>query len=293
MKIYDDLYTFYICATLPSFSIAAKKMDMDQSSLSCAISRLEKKIGKKLFIRKRTGLELTDQGLFTYQGIAPTYSNLCSFVSSLVGSETKTELDELKILTTTGTLSTLIVDVICAYKKDFPEVRINMQTVEGPVEFCKYNADIGILPTVVDVDKVTKKKIATVHSQLFCSDSYINQHGKPTSLEDLKDHKFIGYYNSSTGYKGDVDWHLRYSATGMADLKINLASAQIYAAKKGLGILAIPREFPIPKRMTSLFPEISTAIDIYAISRRKDFSKPIDKFIEYVKFHIDKERIYQ
>lgn len=286
MKIYDDLYLFYITAKSPSLSAAAKKMGADLSSLSCAISRLEKRLNKKLLIRKRTGLELTESGTALYQRISTNYSNLSSLISEYITTDLSTDYEEIKILTTTGVLATLLVNVIEKFKNDFPTTLINLETYDGPVNFTSTNADIGILPTVIDADNVNKKKVATLTSQMFCSEIYREKYGEPQSLDELKKHTFIGYYNSSTGYKGNVDWHLKYSKTGEADIKINLASAQIYAAEKGLGILAIPREMPMSQHMIPLFPERSIAIDVFTITRRDEKNSKVDTFVEYVKKYI-------
>jgi DNA-binding transcriptional LysR family regulator len=79
---------------------------------------------------------------------------------------------------------------------------------------------------------------------------------------------------------------LKYSKTGEADIKINLASAQIYAANKGLGIIAIPREIPLPQTILPLFPETYVLIDVFAITRREERNVKVDNFIDYVKKYI-------
>lgn len=282
VKIYDDLYLFYITAKSPSLSAAAKKIEMDLSSLSCAIARLEKRLDKKLLIRKRTGIELTKSGTAIYQRISSNYSDLSGLISEYLSHDTPTDYEDIKILTTTGVLSTLLINVVEKFRADFPNISINLETYDGAVNFTDTNADIGILPTVIDTDNVKKRKVATLKSQMFCSNTYKEKYGIPHSLDDLKKHAFIGYYNSSTGYKGNVDWHLKYSKTGEADIKINLASAQIYAANKGLGIIAIPREISMPEAMTPLFPETHVSIDVFAITKRDERNIKVDNFKKYM-----------
>ena len=171
-------------------------------------------------------------------------------------SDTQKNFEEILVLTTTGTLSSLIINVIEKFHNEFPNIAINLITYDGYVNFSEMNIDIGVLPTVIDLENVSKKKVATLKSQMFCSKEYVNRNGKPDDLEALKKHKFIGYYNNSVGYKGNVDWHLKYSLKGEAEIKINLASAQVIAAEKGLGIIAIPNAMPMSENMLVLFPEI-------------------------------------
>jgi len=289
LKIYDDLHAFYVTAKSTTISSAAKKLGIEQSSLSSALSRLEKKLGIKVIIRKRTGLELTPDGHSLFMEISPKFSDINSIISEFLESDTQKNFEEIRVLTTTGTLSSLIINVIEKFHNEFPNIAINLITYDGYVNFSEMNIDIGVLPTVIDLENVSKKKVATLKSQMFCSKEYVNRNGKPCDLEALKMHKFIGYYNNSVGYKGNVDWHLKYSLKGEAEIKINLASAQVIAAEKGLGIIAIPNAMPMSENMLVLFPETYVLIDVFSITKRGQSNSMVDIFQEYVKNYLCKE----
>lgn len=286
VKIYDDLYTFYVASKSNSISSAAKKMEVEQASLSASLIRLEKKLGVKLMIRKRTGLELTPDGHELFQKISHNYSDINSVLSELLGNNMEEQFDELKILTTTGALIQLLLNVIEKFHNDYPNTTLNLQTFEGPINFSNMNADIGILPVISAQENISKSKVITLKSQMFCSKNYIERHGLPQNIEDLKKHKFIGYYNSSMGYKGNVDWHLKYSYNGEADIKINLAAGQLLAAKKGMGIIAIPREIVDPEDFVVLFPEEYVLIDVFAFTKRDQASTKVDNFLQYIKRYL-------
>ena len=128
MKIYDDLPNFYVVTKSLSISSAAKKLGMEQSSLSVSLSRLEKKLKQKLLIRKRTGVELTEAGYFLYQHIAQNYSNINNIISEILQKEIEESFEELKILTTTGVLAELMMDVIEEFNADFPNISLNLRT---------------------------------------------------------------------------------------------------------------------------------------------------------------------
>lgn len=283
MKIYDDLFVFYVLARSSTLSNAARKLNTNQSSVSTTLLRLEKNIGKKLLIRKRNGLELTSAGRDIFLSIAPSYVSLNEKLSELLGEEPTSFGEEIKVLTTTGALASIIVDVIEEFHRDFPNTVINLQTYDGPVDFLSMQADVGILPSVKFDEMLHKKRLFAMKSKMFCSRSYLEKYGTPKTLEDLTQHKFIGYYNAITGYKGDVDWHLAYSANGEADIKINLASSNLRAATKGLGIVALPDIMPGVEALVPVFPEQYVSIDVFAISIRDQRNKMVDNFIEYVK----------
>jgi DNA-binding transcriptional LysR family regulator len=60
---FKDLENFNQVASYKSFSFAAKMMGISQPTLSESIKRLERDLGKTLFYRSKSGIELTPQGI--------------------------------------------------------------------------------------------------------------------------------------------------------------------------------------------------------------------------------------
>ena len=59
MHAWDDWQTFLVTANARSMSRAAQTMNLDQSTVSRRLAALEERLGQKLFLRSRRGLELT------------------------------------------------------------------------------------------------------------------------------------------------------------------------------------------------------------------------------------------
>lgn len=62
----DGLKTFIMLSKLKNFTRTAERMFVAQSTVTNRIFELEKETGKKLFVRKRDGVELTDEGNVFY-----------------------------------------------------------------------------------------------------------------------------------------------------------------------------------------------------------------------------------
>ena len=60
--MWNKLETFYYIIKAGSVSEAAKQLNMNQSSLSRSLMSLEDRIGYKLCVRTKTGVELTRKG---------------------------------------------------------------------------------------------------------------------------------------------------------------------------------------------------------------------------------------
>lgn len=289
VKIFDDLYYFYKIVRYGSLSKASKALGIEQGTLSYALKRLEEKLNNNLLVRKKTGVELSAFGKTLYNSVVNQYSSLDHILDNISTKETPELKKSFKILTTTGTLSLLIVPAIKKFIEKFPNLYIEVETFDGEVTFNETNADAAVLPTVDDVHNVTKRHLRKIETNLYISKSYIKQYGEPKKIEDFKNHKFIGYYTNRTGYKGDVDWHLKLLEGHTPLLRVNSAIVQLYAAQLGLGITSLPANYPfINSEMKKIFFEKSACIDVYYIYRRDQNNPYIDKFYNILRAEFDK-----
>jgi DNA-binding transcriptional LysR family regulator len=63
---WQDIYTFLVSAQCDSFRAASRKLDLNPSTISRRVSRLEKRLGYKLYIEAQAGesfCELSKEGL--------------------------------------------------------------------------------------------------------------------------------------------------------------------------------------------------------------------------------------
>ena len=59
---WDDLRLFLLAAESGTFTAAAQRAGLEQSTMSRRIAALETRLGGALFLRARSGLTLTEQG---------------------------------------------------------------------------------------------------------------------------------------------------------------------------------------------------------------------------------------
>lgn len=285
MKILEDLYYFFKLVRDGSIPAAAKNLGVNRTTILHAIYRLEGKLNKKLLILKKTGPVLTEQGKGVYNDIVDHYTALESKLGSLSQSIKMSGHNELKIITTTGASSLLIMPAIKKFLDDYPDVLVSMETVDGEVDFKGTTADVGILPTVKDRTEVTMNPIFAVHTALYASEEYLAKHGTPKTTDDLKNHKTIGYYLHNAGYKGDVDWHLKHASPENVRLRTNSLIAVQYAAKLGMGIINSTEDIPMYKLdLTQVLKgTMEKDLTIYFVTRRECRSAAVENFYACVR----------
>ena len=281
----EKLRIFFHVIKAGSLLKASSILDKNSSTISKHLSDLEEDLKKKLYIRKHHRLELTEDGreLFAIaQKTIPTLEE-----AEYHFQNKKSPTSSLTIVTTTGVIGIWLIRKIKKFSEIYPEVPIKIITTNEDIDFESSKADIGILPKQQYLSKISHKKIHTLHSKLFASKGYLEKYGTPTKLEDLKNHKLIGFYSDFQGSIGNVDWHLTKnkmnSCLRESSLTVNSAFFVFEAACQDLGIMAVAEEFEYLEgsNLVNIIPEEQVIIDIYAVMRSEQILTSLLKnFIE-------------
>jgi DNA-binding transcriptional LysR family regulator len=289
---FERLRIFYYVAKEGSIRRACGPLDTTEPRISRNLQELEHELQQRLFIRKKSGLELTPHGLELFAAVQVSINNLEEALENF-GKETP-DTRSLKIVTTTGVISVILARAVTVFLKEHPDVDIRIYTTNENVNFASSTVDIGILPKINDQPGLSQHKLMTLHSRLFASPEYLKEHGTPKNIQDLSNHQLIGFYPDLPGNRGDADWHLRKGYDGKqhrrARLSMNSVIGQYEAVRGGLGILAIAKEFPFIEEggLVPILPEEdSINFEIFFIRRAELIpSSLIKQFHDFLKVYL-------
>lgn len=281
----EKLRIFFHVIKAGSLLKASSILDKNSSTISKHLSDLEEDLNKKLYIRKHHRLELTEDGQELFSIAQKTIPILEEAENHF--KTKKSNISNLTIVTTTGIIGIWLIRKIKTFSEIYPDIHIKIITTNEDVDFKSSKADIGILPKQHHLLNVTHKKIHTLHIKLFASKEYLEKYGTPTTLEDLKDHKLIGFYSDFQGNVGNVDWHLTKNTINSHLrenwLTVNSAFCLFEAACQDLGIITVAEEFEYLKEsnLVNIIPDEQVMIDIFAVMRSEQIMTEIIKnFIE-------------
>lgn len=143
----EQLIYFIEVSKFHSFSKAANQLHISQPSISQAITNLEEELGVKLFERSRSGISLTKTGqslLMKSQSVI----NMVNEIKDLARAETHSLHGTLRIAVIPSIASSYLSEVLSAYKKAHPFVRLEV-TEDGTNSIWKdvisNRIDIGLL----------------------------------------------------------------------------------------------------------------------------------------------------
>jgi DNA-binding transcriptional LysR family regulator len=276
----EKIRVFYYVALEGSLVKAALVLNLSPPSISKHIADLEKQLNTKLFIRRRSGIQLTSDGsdLFdaahrSIKDLEESCHQICQQAHPM-GSR-----DVLKIVTTTGVTLFWLIEKLESFIDLHPHLVIRIQTTDQDVDFFESDADVGILPRVVNPKGLTFRKIKIFDHRLFASKKYLQRMGVPKTPEDLENHRLLGFYHKTTGHRGDADWHLRLTEKRKQPaLIINNAVGQLEAGRKGYGIITFPRDFPYLQNseMVEVLPDAyKKEIPVYFIAHAAQRESPL------------------
>lgn len=253
-----------------SFSRSAKHLNVATSTVTKAVTSLEKELEQTLVKRLKSGVEMTPIGQDLYESLIESYLTIEQKLDA-VKNKGNHKRDSLKIITTTGSMSLWLIPRLAKFQEKHPTVTIRIHTTNNSVNLSKTDADIAILPNVDDPGAVIKKKLLSVSLKLVASKSYIDKYGEPKTKEDLKDHRLISFYQNKDLVRGNIDWHLQ-NEEGLLKpaFVINSAICIYYAALLGYGIAPIGKDFPIESDLIEVLPnESQPDVDVFFITSKK------------------------
>lgn len=128
MNISFDLYRyfFYLCE-FKNVTKAANYLYISQPALSKQIHQLENKLGKKLFIRTKSGIELTIDGEELYKEIKDAIEKLNSIENKYNGKETQ-HTTTIRIIAGHLTTKNILLDTITKINSKYPTIKFELTT---------------------------------------------------------------------------------------------------------------------------------------------------------------------
>ena len=240
---WDKLRIFHSVADAGSFTHAADQLNLSQSAISRQVSALESDLGVPLFSRHARGLILTEQGEMLYRTAHQVHMQLESVTTRLSDSRDRPHGD-LKITTTPGLGISWLTPRIKEFMELYPEINIQIIVKDEELDLSMREADVAIrLRQPVQPDLI-QRRLFTVHFHAYASASYLKEHGAPTDIRELDNHKILSFGTPAPSYLRDVNWLLTVGRDEgeprRSGLRINSIHALKRAVQAGAGIAVLP-----------------------------------------------------
>lgn len=203
-----DILIFFEVARERSFTRAAVKLGMSQSSLSHIIRDLEGRLGVRLLNRTTKSVSPTEAGERLLKNVAPRLEEVnaeISAVSDLNGKPVGT----VRITAIDHIIDTLLWPRLAPVLPNYPDLNIEIHSDYKLIDIAADRYDIGIrYGDQVEEDMIAVRLTPDIPTMIVGSPSYFSWHSKPGTLQDLMKHNCITLRLASSG--GIYAWELQH-----------------------------------------------------------------------------------
>ena len=238
---FEALAIFEKVVELRSFAAAAGELALSKATVSKAVSRLEERLGARLFNRTSRRLALTDAG----QKLAERATRLLADGEAveneaLAQSTSPRGLVRLAVPMTFGVKA--VAPLLPEFMKAYPDVSIDLHLSDATVDLIGEGFDAGLRIARLPDSSLIARRLCTMPRYTVAAPSYLKRHGRPTHPMHLAQHKCFGYAYLSTPNV----WHYTNAAGEQASvrpagqLRVNNGEAVMPAVLAGLGIADLP-----------------------------------------------------
>ena len=262
---WDDLRMFLEVVRLQSLRAAAQAERVSVNTIRARIHKLEKAYGAPLLRRSRFGSTATDAGEEVMQLAEEMRAAALRRKHSAEGNvlvspgEVRLSCSEgLGLLWLTPrmpALSSELGSLTANLRLDYDLARDRTQQVDVGLTFAR--------PTDPDL---VMARLATLHYMMFASASYIRDHGKPASLDEVKHHRIVEQVTP-----GVNSWMIDFllgseRPEGLVSIRTNSSLSQLWAVATGAGIAAMPTYVRASTRsVIPIDPPLNLRFDLYYV----------------------------
>jgi DNA-binding transcriptional LysR family regulator len=238
---FEGFAIFAKVVELRSFAAAATELALSKATVSKAVTRLEGRLGARLFNRTSRRLALTDAGHKLAERAARLLSDgEAAENEALAQSATPRGLVRLAVPMTFGvrTVAPLLPEFLAQY----PEVSIDLHLSDATIDLIGEGFDAGLRIARLPDSSLIARRLCAMPRYTVATPAYLKRWGRPTHPMHLAEHKCFGYaYLSTPGV-----WHYTNAAGEQASvrpagqLRVNNGEAIMPALLAGLGIADLP-----------------------------------------------------
>lgn len=291
----DDYAVFVAVAETEGFSAAARRIGATTSGVSKSVNRLEDRLGVRLLTRTTRRVALTDEGRRFYErardireAIAAAEEDARDAAEVLKG--------RIRIDLPTVFGRRFVAPLLLAFARAYPTVDLDIRLDDRPSDLVGTGRDLAVRFGDLADTGLRARRVGLARPATCASPAYLDEHGWPPSIEDLKAHSCATYVFKGSGrpYQwrfmiegepvvfdppqslcvDDGDLHRMVALSGLAivqDLRFHFLDdlqdgtlVELFAAEAGRGMpiqIVYPEGRHLPRRVRALIDHLATGLD--------------------------------
>ena len=286
----SEMMIFVRCVDEGGFSAAARALDMTPSAISKQIRRLEDRLGARLFHRTTRRINLTEVGRDFYERCSRIMGDIEAAEEAVTRLQDKVQ-GTLRVTATAAFARSEVVPRINRFLLRYPELSLEMQLSDRPVDLVEEGFDVAILlQEQVNDPSLVSRRLASNRRIIVASPDYVERFGKPSTPEELLQHNCLTLYNVSRF--NDWEFELADGARRVihvsGNFRANTAAAIYEAALAGVGVARLSTWLVAPQikdgRLLHLLPDCTHETSSYYVlfPHGRHLSRKVRAFVDFL-----------
>jgi len=197
MNQLEELSVFVRVAEAGGIGKAADQLGIAKSAVSRRLAELEKRLGVQLLSRTTRKSSLTEEGQRCYEHALRVLDVVGEF-NAAVAQEDQEISGRIRISTPSSFAINHLLPVIDQFLRQYPSIRLDMDMSDGFVDLIESGFDLAIRIGDLRDSSYQARQLAPIKTCLAASPAYLDEHGRPESIEELNQHSFLHYGNVGT-----------------------------------------------------------------------------------------------
>lgn len=227
---WDDLRIFLAVARVGSISCGARQLELQHSTVSRRMRKLEQDLGVRLFDKVPSGYALTTAGENLVLAAGRMEHEVLTVDGTLSGQDLKPS-GPLRVTAIDNMATTVLMPMFGGFSRKYPEVTLHVLVSNSDASLAQREADVAIRLTNTPPDSLIGKRAVTVSSTVYGSRDYIKQRQVNSSDPDWLGVECCTFHKSWTKQVCGEQPHSFY----VDDTLLTQA-----ALREGLGIAILP-----------------------------------------------------
>lgn len=205
MNPISDLAFFVMLVKQGSLAAVARELGVTPPVVSTRLAKLEQRLGVRLINRTTRRMSVTHEGEVYYAEAVRLLGEIEELESSVAESRAVPK-GLLRVNATIGFGRQYIGPAIGAFARQFPEVEVQLQVTDRPLNLSDEAFDVGIRIGILPDARFYARKLASNARVLCASPLYLQQHPAPIAPRELQRHQCIVLRENDAAYG---TWHLQ------------------------------------------------------------------------------------
>lgn len=191
--------TFIMVADAASFSRAAARLELPQSTVSRQVGALERHLGAALLKRTTRSIALTSEGQAYYEAALRALAAIDE-AEAAVGLHGALS-GQVRLTVPLTLAQSRVIAMLGAFQRQQPRIEIDLRLSDHALNLVSDNLDFAIRVGAIGDSRQIARRIGTARRVMVAAPAYLAEFGVPREPSDLAAHNCLSYSLLSTGNK--------------------------------------------------------------------------------------------